>query len=246
MKTKPTSVRAVRRAAFTLTELLTVIAIIGVLAAILIPVIGKVRQSARQSSCASNLRQIGTAILAFTGEHKNWLPGGYEKVGTWNLFGLQRTAGPRGWIEGGRPTQDLAAQLYPYLQRSLPTTGNELPRNRLFLCPGNSLAVESFDGTPIASYYSGTGVKLANGTLARPFGKASGGTRAPNLLDVANPAEAVALFDFDTEILSLLGEGAVSGIPAKTDDVHGSTRNFLYLDGHVKAMPSDYLPPRAP
>jgi prepilin-type N-terminal cleavage/methylation domain-containing protein/prepilin-type processing-associated H-X9-DG protein len=240
------SPRTVRLAAFTLTELLTVIAIIGVLAAILIPVLGKVRQTSRQSVCASNLRQIGTALLAYTGEHKNWLPGGYEKVGTWNLFGLQRTAGPRGWIEGGRPTQDLAAQLYPYLQRSLPATGNELPRNRVFLCPGNSAAVDSFDGTSVASYYAGTGVKLNNGSLVRPFGKASSGTRAPNLLDVANPGEAVALFDFDAAMLNALGEGAVTGVPASSANVHGSTRNFLYLDGHVKAMPGDYLPPRVP
>ncbi len=246
MKTPSKFVRASRRSAFTLTELLTVIAIIGVLAAILIPVVGKVRQTSRKSVCASNLRQIGTAILAFTGEHKNWLPGGYEKMGTWNLFGLQRTAGPRGWIEGGRPTQDLAAQLYPYLQRSLPTTGNELPRNRLFLCPGNSAAGESFDGTSIASYYAGTGVKLNNGTLVRPFGKAGNGTRAPNLLDIANPAESVALFDLDAAILADLTEGGVAGVPASPSDVHGATRNFLYLDGHVKAMPDDYLPPRVP
>lgn len=246
MNTHPTLVKAPGKAAFTLTELLTVIAIIGVLAAILIPVAGKVRQTGRQSTCASNLRQIGTAVLAFAGEHKNWLPGGYEKVGTWNLFGLQRTAGPRGWIEGGRPTQDLAAQLYPYLQRSLPATGNELPRNRLFLCPANNEAVESFDGTSVASYYAGTGVKLSNGTLVRPFGKANNGTRAPNLLDVANPGDAVALFDLDAAILNDLGEGPVTGVPASPDEIHGATRNFLYLDGHVKAMPADSLPPRAP
>jgi prepilin-type processing-associated H-X9-DG protein/prepilin-type N-terminal cleavage/methylation domain-containing protein len=44
--------------AFTLTELLTVIAIIGVLAAIVIPVVGKIRDSARSAQCSSNLRQI--------------------------------------------------------------------------------------------------------------------------------------------------------------------------------------------
>jgi len=48
--------------AFTLIELLTVIAIIGILAAILIPVVGRVRESARASQCTSNLRQIGSAM----------------------------------------------------------------------------------------------------------------------------------------------------------------------------------------
>lgn len=63
-----------RRRAFTLIELLTVIAIIGILAAILIPVVGAVRARARQSVCASNLRQIGSAMLLFAGDNQQRLP----------------------------------------------------------------------------------------------------------------------------------------------------------------------------
>jgi len=51
-----------KKRAFTLIELLTVIAIIGILAAILIPVVGKVRESGRRAACISNLRQIGLAV----------------------------------------------------------------------------------------------------------------------------------------------------------------------------------------
>ncbi len=57
MKTKQSA-----RKAFTLIELLTVIAIIGILAAILIPVVGAVRESARSAQCISNLRQIGLGM----------------------------------------------------------------------------------------------------------------------------------------------------------------------------------------
>lgn len=71
--------------AFTLIELLTVIAIIGILAAILIPVVGKVRDTAKAAQCFSNLRQIGTAHLMYAGENKDRFPaksgaGGYYEV----------------------------------------------------------------------------------------------------------------------------------------------------------------------
>lgn len=57
-----------RSAAFTLIELLTVIAIIGILAAILIPVVGAVRENARQTKCMSNLRQVALAVLTYESE----------------------------------------------------------------------------------------------------------------------------------------------------------------------------------
>jgi prepilin-type N-terminal cleavage/methylation domain-containing protein len=59
---------------FTLIELLTVIAIIGILAAILIPVVGKVRESARVSVCASNLRQLGLGIHLYAADNNDETP----------------------------------------------------------------------------------------------------------------------------------------------------------------------------
>jgi general secretion pathway protein G len=70
----PLPTAAPRRAAFTLIELLTVIAIIGILAALVIPTVGAVRTQARQAECISNLRQIGVAITAFADAHRGAFP----------------------------------------------------------------------------------------------------------------------------------------------------------------------------
>ncbi len=64
-----------RQRAFTLIELLVVIAIIAILAAILFPVFAKAREKARQSSCASNHKQIALAFLQYAQDYDECFPG---------------------------------------------------------------------------------------------------------------------------------------------------------------------------
>src|SRR4051794_15453766 len=60
--------------AFTLVELLVVIAIIAVLIAILLPVVSMARERANRAGCASNLRQLGIALVMYAGDNKGQYP----------------------------------------------------------------------------------------------------------------------------------------------------------------------------
>lgn len=79
---------------FTLIELLTVIAIIGILAAIIIPTVGKVRETARKTVDASNLRQIGSAALIFGSDNRDALPGFLESTTGANFATVKRNVLP--------------------------------------------------------------------------------------------------------------------------------------------------------
>ncbi len=64
----------IRSRAFTLVELVVVAGVICLLAAMLLPSLARGRESARQSSCASNLHQVGLGITMYAHAYRGWLP----------------------------------------------------------------------------------------------------------------------------------------------------------------------------
>jgi prepilin-type N-terminal cleavage/methylation domain-containing protein len=84
--------------AFTLVELLAVIAIIGVLVALLLPAIQAARESARLAQCKNNLRQVSLAMLNYESTHKQFPAGGWSVLWTGDPNAGTGSRQPGGWI----------------------------------------------------------------------------------------------------------------------------------------------------
>ena len=105
-----------QRLAFTLVELLVVIGIIAVMISILLPTLGRARESARQAKCLNNMRQISVATVSFAGEHKSWMPG---RAGS----GITKFNSSGGIGGGGTPADAPSADWIAWLRRIDPVTG---------------------------------------------------------------------------------------------------------------------------
>lgn len=197
-----------RVAAFTLIELLTVIAIIGILAAILIPVTGKVRSSARFAKCSSNIRQIGMAMLRYADEHKNTFPAGWggNTIGSWSTALVNQKYLPR-------IGTDNSVFVCPDDPNSSTVAAPKLPRSYVLCVPAMAPVNTN---TPVSLFK----VRSPSRTFMITEWHWSG-------QDLLGLDGAWAGYDI-----------VVSPNDLKTVGHREGVRNFVYVDGHVRRLNS--------
>jgi general secretion pathway protein G len=203
------------RSAFTLIELLTVIAIIGILAAIIIPVTGRVRESARTAQCASNMRQLAQSMLLHAEDNKGVLPATYNN--------------PAG------TTAAWWQYLYP----------DYCPDKNVFKCPvdqtgftGSPAYTGTFtrNGKTLADGKASYGIPGLQNNEASESYKASG----KPLTAFSTPSRMCLLTDFENSDRRL-SQSYAGNKPMYLNEVifphNGQQKaNFAFLDGHIVLM----------
>lgn len=216
------------RTGFTLIELLAVIAIIGVLTAIIITVVGRARESARATQGVSNLRQIGVSLLSYAADNRNRLP--YSNINGVTEWSIELS----GYLQGKSTSytdplylpifQDPAAAVpggnchFAVHQRLMPWT----PANRSV-----PQVVLTSVQNPAQKVIAGDVAQRANGNAARA------GYNSSLFTDIT----VIGRNRFDDPVPegeNRDGDGVPADIRWRLRD--NTAAKFLFVDGHVEIL----------
>jgi prepilin-type N-terminal cleavage/methylation domain-containing protein/prepilin-type processing-associated H-X9-DG protein len=207
-----------RRSGFTLIEILTVIAIIALLAAILFPVFSRAREKARATTCLSNLQQLGMAFQQYVQDAGRRYPGAGE---------FQKWGNGAHWVSGtNSTTEGLAGNNAPYdLSTTHPSANIE----------GGALYPYVRNG----DVYHCPSAK--DGDIKRVTYSMNCAIAGMNDVRLRTPSEIVLLVDeahnndgfFYTE---------TNNSTDTITDVHNGAGNILFTDGHAKSYTNGQYP----
>lgn len=199
------------RNGFSLVELLIAIAIIGILAALLLPAIAHGRRKAQQIQCAGNLHQLGLALCAYVADNHTYpsYPAWFQQL---QEQGLRISKGATPWLEMG-VWRCLSAHFY------------------------NDFAARGI--TTVYYGYNAYGVLRVGDTATALglLGHTGSDTKAPiHESEVTTPTDLIAIGDsFDASITFMrtpLNELIRNG---NTLSRHGGKANVVFCDGHVES-----------
>lgn len=212
---------------FTLIELLVVIAIIAILAAILFPVFAQARESARRTSCLSNMRQLGTGVAMYTQDYDETTPTVYNG--------------------NGSCSHAEYVEIYPYLKNlqilACPDGGSSgdtipacaLASGKLPAAPANFHTHYGYNWGPLI--YAGGGL---HGPVISQTAPAANYQAGVSLAAIVAPADCVVYGDsYDTYRPTIGFEwmlGSYSGGTSNGSIRHGARFNFSFADGHAKLI----------
>jgi len=203
--------------AFTLVELLTVIGVLGLLAALLLPAISRFAENSKSAACMGNLRQLGAAVFMYVGEHNGQFPdAGTSTDSNINATGLQ-------WDY----------QLMPYLGVDLDAPGRnwrDVGKKSVFRCPGALVS----PALPARSRSYSFNRRITRGVDPTD--------RRPSSL--IRPSETLLIAEIEfpegSNQSTVLGGGRNNAMDIHPPHLyfayrHGGHTNILFADGHVGA-----------
>lgn len=201
---------------FTLSEMLTVIAIIAVLAALLFPVVGRARKSAGNAKCVSNMRQLGTALTSMIGDQTPNL-----SVQWWN--GSKETTWASDLVDKGYLSSDTMKNVARCPSLATPA---ELIDHYGFFCYGlNRLATLTVASDPAANPPVQYDKKIKIMTLPSSSKSAILGDSVVKPDYPGFNAAQWLFFGFGNH-----GDGGIVHIR------HSGRANLFFLDGHIEAL----------